>query len=398
MREAYRGLSEILLSLKPYSMDLTLDRVRECLKKLGNPETAFSTVVVGGTNGKGTVVQMLTDAFVSAGFKVGTYISPHLVHLNERVRVDNRPLSYELLFSLSQILDGCSFLTYFEFLTVLSFVAFKELGVDVAVLEVGMGGEFDATNTTKPLLSVITSVSFDHTEHLGRTLREIARTKSKIIRRLGVVGKNCDEVKNEIGKSVPDARLFFVDDRYVERAYSKKTLMVGDAFRDNLAVALLAVDVLNSEYSFGLNSDVMYNTYWPARVEIIDSKPVFIIDGAHNISAFANLKRFYSGVLGDKTLVFSSLRTKNWKGILHMVKNDFVSVKLPRLKHRLSVEPERIRSYLVGDGYGGSIALFDSVNDALFSCFDSGNTCIVAGSLYLAGEAKACVIGEDFLP
>mgnify|MGYP001626242593 CR=1 FL=1 len=194
--------------------------------------------------------------------------------MNERIKVNNACVDFDLLLDLALQIEPLARefgATYFEFLTALSFLAFKKLKVEYAILEVGMGGEFDATNVVEPILSVLTSISFDHTEHLGKTIEEITKTKMAIIRKIGIIGKNSPNVINLIKQS-SNADLYFVDEIYLNRAKQfDLNFLKCDYEKENLACAFLAIDCLNKYYNLGLDAQAIKNTYWPARFEIIQS-------------------------------------------------------------------------------------------------------------------------------
>ncbi len=396
--ETYREFNSILNSLNPYSMDLTLDRIKDFCSKIGNPQNSFRSILVGGTNGKGSVCQYLTDCFVSSGYACGTYTSPHLILPNERIKINNKPVDFSMLLDYAKFIQGINFegLTYFEFLTVLAFLVFKDFKVDVAVLEVGMGGEFDATNVVNPILSVLTSISLDHEEHLGRTVEEIALTKSKIIKKLGIVSKNADKVVDVIKRNVKTS-VYFVDDEYLKKA---KDLNAKNAVNlDNVAVTLLAIDVLNEKYGFKLNYGALRKSFWPGRFEVLSvNNKTVILDGAHNMAGIANLKRLLesSGVFNDSSaLVFSSLTTKRWKEGLKQVLDGFECICPVGIKNKLGVDPYEIKDFLEGKKFNGEIRVFKSVSEALNQLLTSKfKNIVIAGSLYLVGEALACFLVE----
>lgn len=394
--EARKRLCSILEGLNPYAIKLGLDRVEHFLSKLGNPQNDFPSILVGGTNGKGSVCQYLTDCLVHSGFSVGTYTSPHLILLNERIKINNRSVDFASLLDYAEFIRRIDFdgLTYFEFLTVLAFLVFKEYGVDMAVLEVGMGGEFDATNVVEPIVSVITSISKDHEEHLGDSLVDIAATKSKIIKKVGVVSRNPEIVVETIKRTV-SAPLYFVDEVYIERA---KKLNVGRFVSlDNVAVSILALDVLKNKYGFRAGFEAMKRSFLPARFEIIkvNGKTV-VIDGAHNVEGLRNLKaQLKSRIkkLGRTALVFSSLKTKNWQDGLSEIVDVFEFLCFVKTKNRLSEEPENLARFVRGLNRKQMILINKDVNDCINNLLSSSfDTIVFAGSLYLAGEALACLV------
>ena len=396
--EAYREFNSILNSLNPYSMNLALDRIKAFCLKIGNPQDGFKSILVGGTNGKGSVCQYLTDCFVSSGYVCGTYTSPHLILPNERIRINNRPVDFSTLLEYAKFIQGINFegLTYFEFLTVLAFLVFRDFGVDMAVLEVGMGGEFDATNVVDPILSVLTSISLDHEEHLGKTIEEIALTKSKIIKRLGVVSRNDDRVVYVIKRDIK-VPVYIVDNGYLKKA---QDLSVKNAVNmDNIAVTLLAIDVLNEEYGFGLRYDAIKKSFWPGRFQVlkVNDKTV-VLDGAHNVAGMINLKNLLEkiGIFNSgSALVFSSLTTKRWKEGLRQIMDDFECICPVGIKYWLGVDPYEVEDFLRRENFSGEISVFESVNEALNQVLVSEfKSAVIAGSLYLVGEALACHLIE----
>ncbi len=396
--EAYETLISILNNLQPYSIDLTTDRIKSVLEKYGNPQNAFFSIIVGGTNGKGSVCQFLTDAFIDSGMKTGTYTSPHLIQLNERFRINNRPVCYaNLLDSAYRIQKSHnSNLTYFEFLTVMAFDIFQKEKIDVAVLEVGMGGEFDATNTVNPALSIITSISKDHTEYLGKTYQAIAKTKSKIIKNIGVIGKNNKIVIDTI-KQYTNAKLFFVDSTCIQKAKSMKITMQGCAAKENLATAILAVHVLNKTYGFTLNYNTFKKSFWPGRFEIIKTKnKTFILDGAHNEGATYKLVESLKDH-SDKAMIFATLKSKQWKNNLKLLTPYMKKIILaPISNHRLSEKTDYLNDFISNTK---ETIICKNINEAVNLSFSiEEKTIVITGSLYLIGEAKACRIYEKFIP
>lgn len=398
--DAYKQFSNILNSLQPYSIDLSLDRIKECLNKIGNPQNSFKSIIVGGTNGKGSVCQFLTDTLMYAGYIVGTYTSPHLIQINERFRIINKTIPYNQLLKYAkqiQFKQNVTNLTYFEFLTTLAFLAFRDLKIDIAVLEVGMGGEYDAVNTVNPILSIITRISLDHEEYLGKTHKDIAKTKSKIIKNIGVVGKNSKTVIETIKKNT-QAELFFVDDSYLKKADSMETYMNSKSAKENLASALLAIDILKKEYKMNLSYKPLKKTLWPGRFEIIKSgNKTFILDGAHNKSAVFKLVLSLQQYKTDKILIFSALKQKDWKNNLKILIPHFTKIILtPISQHKLSESLLNIQKFI---GKDKKTVLSKNTNEAVITAMkEEEKVVVITGSLYLIGEAKASPINTNFLP
>ncbi|MGC8790346.1 MAG: bifunctional folylpolyglutamate synthase/dihydrofolate synthase [Desulfurella sp.] len=392
--QSYVKLKKILDNLRPYSIKLGLERIKALLKALSNPQNSFKSILIGGTNGKGSVAQMLNDSFLQKGYKTGLYTSPHLILLNERIKVNNAYVDFDLLLDLALQIEPLARefdVTYFEFLTALSFLAFKKLKVEYAILEVGMGGEFDATNVVEPILSVLTSISFDHTEHLGKTIEEITKTKMAIIRKIGIIGKNSPNVINLIKQS-SNADLYFVDEIYLSRAKQfDLNFLKCDYEKENLACAFLAIDCLNKYYNLGLDTQAIKNTYWPARFEIIKSaNKTFIIDGAHNVDGANRFLECAKKIKGSKMLIYSSLKQKEYQKILNMLSFYFDEIIITKTNNRNSIDKDDIKFENKNYKF-----LEDANTSLLYAQQSNYENIFIAGSLYLAALAKACMLEEN---
>ncbi|WP_291490666.1 Mur ligase family protein [Desulfurella sp.] len=392
--QSYIKLKKILDNLQPYSIKLGLERIKALLEALSNPQNFFKSILIGGTNGKGSVAQMLNDSFLQKGYKTGLYTSPHLILLNERIKVNNACVDFDLLLDLALQIEPLARefgATYFEFLTALSFLAFKKLKVEYAILEVGMGGEFDATNVVEPILSVLTSISFDHTEHLGKTIEEITKTKMAIIRKIGIIGKNSPNVINLIKQS-SNADLYFVDEIYLNRAKQfDLNFLKCDYEKENLACAFLAIDCLNKYYNLGLDAQAIKNTYWPARFEIIKSaNKTFIIDGAHNVDGANRFLECAKKIKGSKMLIYSSLKQKEYQKILNMLSFYFDEIIITKTNNRNSIDKDDIKFENKNYKF-----LEDANTSLLYAQQSNYENIFIAGSLYLAALAKACILEEN---
>ena len=179
---------EYLASLNINKMRFGLGAITQLLFNLGNPQNSFKAITIAGTNGKGSTAAMIASILQSAGYKVGLYTSPHLIDVRERIVINGKKISLkDFNRTIEYVKDRMKRpVTYFEFLTAVAFVYFQNQKVDIAVLEVGLGGRLDATNICRPLVSVITNIDFDHTEYLGNTLESITREKAGIIKQNGI--------------------------------------------------------------------------------------------------------------------------------------------------------------------------------------------------------------------
>lgn len=306
---------------------LKLDRMRLLLEHLGNPHQKYQCIHITGTKGKGSTATMIASVLQAAGYRVGLYTSPHLVHIEERVQVNRQPIDRVAITScMNEVASACEQVeaqgeappTFFEIITAVGLLHFAQCKVDLAVLEVGMGGRFDATNVVDPLVSIITSISLDHIEHLGSTLESIASEKAGIIKPLrpivsGVREAGPAEVIRQVASEQhsPLYRLGVEFDRDCQPGDVTKAIqpqvkwtstdvsspwfqlnLWGKHQADNAAIAIQALKVveqsgiiISSEaYAQGLSQAVI-----PGRLEIFHQAPWHILDAAHNAASIGVL-------------------------------------------------------------------------------------------------------------
>lgn len=323
-------------------MDFKLERVALALQRLGDPQRAYPSLHVGGTNGKGSVAAMLDACLTASGRRVGRYTSPHLVELGERVAVGGMPLAREALVALADEVRAATLargigLTFFEILTVMAFLHFARLAVDVAVIEVGLGGRLDATNVIEPLAAVITSIGLDHTEWLGDTPERIAAEKGGIIKpgRPLVLGRIAAAPAAVLERMAAErgAPLIAHGREFRLGAGERPTFdglgwhlpdlaigLAGAHQRDNAATAIAtlaavrdAVPVAECALRAGLAG-----VHWPGRLEIIDRRPLTIVDGAHNPDGVAALLAELPRLSGGRSvdLLFAVMGDKDWPAMV----------------------------------------------------------------------------------
>ena len=331
---------EFLNNLQKFGWRLGLDNILKLLHGMGNPQTEFKSIHIAGTNGKGSTAALLESIYRHAGYKTGLFTSPHLLTINERIQINTLPIPMEKLISyVDKFKDDIERIscTYFEALTALAFRYFADSGIDVALVEVGLGGRLDATNVISPVLSIITQIDLDHTEHLGKTLTEIATEKAHIIKAnvpclwqsrnpevSAVIGKYASEQNSQFNTlsemcSVQTNRctadfsefsLTFADDKFE----NLKLQLPGSYQINNAALAVAATKILFE--NFNLTKEDIYgglrNVKWPGRLQKLKDRPKIIVDVAHNTAAvkaiMKDLKRIYQfdrlivlvGLLNDK--------------------------------------------------------------------------------------------------
>ncbi|MGI6071465.1 MAG: bifunctional folylpolyglutamate synthase/dihydrofolate synthase [Lachnospiraceae bacterium] len=402
-----------------------LSRISRLLELLGNPQDSLRFIHVGGTNGKGSTCAFLSSILEKAGYKVGLFTSPYIEVFNERMRVNNVNISDEELAEITTFIrpfaDSLEDApTEFELNTAIGMIFFLRNECDVVVLEVGMGGEFDATNVIKtPDLTIITTISLDHTQHLGNTIEEIAATKAGIIKPGGrvVLYRQSEEATKIISRrcAKTDARLYISEPESVElqsasidgqvfkaRGFGKMaTVMLGRYQMENIAVVLKAVEVLRENgyiITDGAVARGIECVKWPGRFEVVSHEPIFILDGAHNPQGMEAMAEALRSIFpGEKLImIIGILADKDYKSMLDAI--------LPLAREVLAVQPNSSRALHPGKlaafvkKAGVKAEAYDSIEEAVDAAImKAGRICPVcaAGSLYMLGDVKKCVVNHN---
>jgi len=394
-----------------------IERMRSFAQDIGNPQYAYPSVHVAGTKGKGSTCLLLEAFLLEEGYSVGTYLSPHVEHMTERIRVDGEPAGgeeiVEELNGMLDVLEGrreagpSAYPSFFELMTALAMATFRSRKVDWAIFEVGLGGRLDATNILEPRVCAITSIGLEHTEQLGDTLAQIAREKAGIIKP-GVpviLGPLCPEADEEIvriaaERAAPVVRVahdsVLLDGHGGIRIAGwdgvlEQGPVVGPGLRTDLGIALdLLRHILASERRTASRNRVataVSRVVLPARIEIVPGSPPVVIDAAHTTEAVRTLRLSLEEVHfpRPRTLVFSIAVGKRIDAILEELPGlaeEFIWTLADPLR---SVEPLRLCE---GMGRG---EIVESPEEALELALARGKPVIVTGSFYLAGRLRRIV-------
>jgi dihydrofolate synthase/folylpolyglutamate synthase len=391
---------ERLYALIPRGRRLGLDRVQATCQRFGNPERAFTAVHIAGTNGKGTVAAFVAAMGRAAGLKIGLYTSPHLHRFGERIMIDGTPIDDAALVPLlNRVMDMAPDLTFFEVATVAAFIAFRDAGVQLAVLETGLGGRLDATNVIPaPRVAAITRVSFDHMAELGDTLAKIAAEKAGIIKAGSAVvtGKLHPEARAVIEQKAADVGARLVPLGSPEPipgtplAYPRVAL-VGT----NLAVAVTIGRELG--WSPEALARGVENTAWPGRNELLhrNGQELTLLDCAHNPDGAVALSHSLDPTVladiesrRDIALVFGALDTKNWRAMLKRLENvagNRVFVKPPLAR---GVDPNEMLTVASGEVAPSVEAALDRAR----SIVGQKGLVVVTGSTFLVGAARSILL------
>ncbi|MGA9176406.1 MAG: folylpolyglutamate synthase/dihydrofolate synthase family protein [Desulfobacterales bacterium] len=416
-KASYNSCLKTLYSLRRYGIILGLDIIGNILKGVGNPQNNFNTIHVAGTNGKGSIASALSTILHKAGYKVGLYTSPHLVRFNERICIDNQPVSDEDVVAsynaVKNVYYGSREPTFFEFNTAMAFYEFGKHNVEWAVIETGMGGRLDATNIITPALSIITNISLEHKLYLGNTISEITREKGGIIKKgvpvvTGVTQKNAISALTSIAKSQSAPFYRFGDSFRIRRNRNSsfnyfgidhvwrhiQTGLIGKHQINNAALVLAACELLiKNHLNLTLTNikDGLEQNRWPGRLEIVSSSPLVLLDGAHNFIAARHLAKYLSENFSDRniTLLIGILDDKPYKAILKDLLPLCRKVILTRPKIDRALAPEKL--YPVAQKIISDIHVIPDVDKAIIHAIENASpkdVICIAGSLYVVGEAK----------
>jgi dihydrofolate synthase/folylpolyglutamate synthase len=430
--DAYKDAMEYLYSFVDFSMQkavtysperFKLERMQELVASLGNPQNTYPSIHVAGTKGKGSVCIFCATALKEAGYRVGLYTSPHLDDYAERIQINGEFIPHahlvEMVEEIKPYVATIPELTTFEITTALAFLYFAKQKVDAAVIEVGLGGRLDATNVVSPLVSVITSISYDHTLLLGNTLKEIAGEKAGIIKtgvpvvsspqveearvvieqiaqqrgtKLIQVGR--DVLYKEISHSLTGQTISVWSEGGFVNSSEITIPLLGSHQAANAATAyasLMVFDQIGQKVDQQALQRGFSKAFWPGRFEIVQDDPPVILDCAHNRDSALKLGNTLSEYFPGKrvVLVFGASEDKDIDGMLvelmPMVK-ELIAVKS---FHPRAIEPEKLVGMALA--YGHAVDLMENIPQAIekaLELVDGDSLVLVTGSIFVVAEAR----------
>lgn len=430
IEDQYQSALDLLYSYVDYSLkhsselakaEFDLNRMRALMEMLGNPQDHFKVIHITGTKGKGSTAALCAAGLRAAGLKVGLYTSPHLLEFTERIQVNGRPISkrelVELIERVRPFLSKVPLITTFEITTSLGFLYFLTKKVDWAVVEVGLGGRLDATNIVTPQVSVVTTVSYDHTAVLGNTLTQIATEKGGIIKyaKPVVIGPQKEESLTAL---LQIAKKNESHAYYVPRSFQATQMtagLEGQSFRiqgefsgrkidQQIHIPLLgnhqvenALTAFTSLLTIGFSDTKQIakgfsKVEWPCRFEIAQRDPLLIFDSAHNEDAFSRLAETIRAYLPEKKiiLILGVSEDKHLNEMIDQVADLTETLIITRADHPRALTIEEISTKLGAQPF--TVISYASVNDALKAALElakiNGNIVISAGSMFVTAEAK----------
>lgn len=424
----YEEAMKYITEVGNFGSNYGLERTHKLLEYLGNPEKDLKLIHIAGTNGKGSTTSMITEILMGAGYKVGMYTSPFIEEFEERIQINRRNIPKETLANLIDevkvavervIEEGYNHPTEFEIITVLMLLYFKKEKIDFGVIEVGLGGRLDSTNVIIPILQVITSISFDHTNLLGNTLEEIAGEKAGIIKKniptviypqeeeaLKVIKNKCAAMESDLYTADKDNMKFVKvvneDKPYQLLKYKEEfnifLPLLGEHQILNLSVAMKVIEVLNNRKIVNITTESIIksikNVTWKGRLEVLSNNPYVVIDGAHNIQGIKtlsrNIKKYFKyenlhlilGILADKDV------------------EEMIKIITPIAKQVYAVTPNSIRAELADDlkneivKYNANCRAFDEYEEAYLEALKNAkenDIILTSGSLYMIGDMRKII-------
>lgn len=435
----YSETIDYLCKMQRHGIKPGLARMTSLLTLFDQPQQAYKSVHIAGTNGKGSTAAMVAAVLEQAGYRVGLYTSPHLLDFSERIRINQRPISHDDIVSLTQRLrekleEGSPRLaekiTFFEFTTGLAFLYFAEQAVDVAVIEVGLGGRFDATNLITPLVSSITNIEIDHEQYLGTTISEVAEEKAGIIKESVPLISTASQpevilIIEEIARSkkAPLARVgqatvthsgSNVLTKPIQLHYSGlrdyiiELPLLGKHQIDNTTNSLGIIESLQNQGLVISENDIvegLKNVRLEGRLEIIQKDPLILLDGAHNPAGARALGNFLDEVdpehCGKHWLITGIMDDKKIEDMISPLLNWTDEFVLTRPEITRSADPQKIgtiTSSLMNqqDSRRQLITIKENVRDAISyvqSQTSPQDFLVITGSFYTVGEAKGALTG-----
>jgi len=402
-----------------------LERMEDLLEQLGNPHRAFRSVHIAGTKGKGSTTAMIEAVLRAAGYQTGMYTSPHLHTFRERIRIDGEPIPEQdiarLVEGMLPILDSRPDVTVFEIITALAMSFYAERGIDFGVFEVGMGGRLDATNVLRPMVSVITSISLDHTKVLGDTIGAIAREKAGIIKTgtpvvtapqrpeamqvirdtaaslqvpLTTVGEDwCWRFE---GSDLTGQNLTMYRPGHQDAAEfsALRIPLLGIHQLENACTAVAAIEILRQS-GVAISKDAVHRglatVRWPGRMEVLGRAPLVVVDGAHNSYSVQRLQESLREYLSYRRtlLVFGAGHTHKPKELLALLLPGVDVAYVTQAQHAKATPPADLR--LMASELGFEAIAVESVSDALRQALDQAgedDLVLVTGSLFVVAEAQ----------
>lgn len=412
---------EFVETRKRFSKKVSLENMYYFVSLFDHPEEKFKSIHVTGTNGKGSTVSYLKNIYLKNGYNVATFTSPYVIKFNERISYNNEYISDEDLLKYGNLIlskydlieqTGHELPGFFEFITLLAFLYIADLKVDIAIIEVGIGGRLDATNVITPIASVITSVGFDHLEQLGNTKELILNEK------LGIVKNKVPlftAVKEEalINQMITKCKLFQSDfikvdlkrlkiknigldsSEFSYKDFEKLVIKLPGVHQiENSVLAIEVVNYLNKKSNLKVSCELLYegliSTTWPGRLECVSNDPLIYIDGGHNIDCIKRVCEFVDTLsFKNKRVVISISSDKDKKSMIELLDNSFNELVFTKYTYKRSATSNEL--YELSNSLNKKI--IRDMNQVIDYCFNNRSEfTLFIGSLYLISEIRPLLL------
>ncbi|NKF08363.1 bifunctional folylpolyglutamate synthase/dihydrofolate synthase [Clostridium gasigenes] len=427
----YEDAMKYITEVGNFGSNYGLKRTFRLLELLGNPQNKIKLIHIAGTNGKGSTTAMISKILMGNGYKVGMYTSPFLEEFEERIQINRVNIPKEKLANLMDELkiavdkvieEGYNHPTEFEIITCLMFLYFYKENIDFGVIEVGLGGRLDSTNVITPIISIITSISYDHTNILGNTLTKISREKSGIIKEcvpvvifpqeeevLKVIKSKCkelnaplhiiNEIDSELIEILQEEKPYQkVKIKGIKAEYNIKLPLLGEHQILNLSLAIKAIELLEKNKKVKISKEILEKSLedvcWNGRLEVMKKSPLVVLDGAHNIQGITTLKQNIEKYFKYKNiyLILGILADKDVE--------EMIKVITPMAKEVYAVTPNSIRAELAEDlknevlKYNENCIAFEKYEYALNKALEiakEDDIIVACGSLYMVGGMRTII-------
>lgn len=427
----YEDAMKYITEVGNFGSNYGLKRTFRLLELLGNPQNKIKLIHIAGTNGKGSTTAMISKILMGNGYKVGMYTSPFLEEFEERIQINRVNIPKEKLANLMDELkiavdkvieEGYNHPTEFEIITCLMFLYFYKENIDFGVIEVGLGGRLDSTNVITPIISIITSISYDHTNILGNTLTKISREKSGIIKEcvpvvifpqeeevLKVIKSKCkelnaplhiiNEIDSELIEILQEEKPYQkVKIKGIKDEYNIKLPLLGEHQILNLSLAIKAIELLEKNRKVNISKEILEKSLedvcWNGRLEVMKKSPLVVLDGAHNIQGITTLKQNIEKYFKYKNiyLILGILADKDVE--------EMIKVITPMAKEVYAVTPNSIRAELAEDlknevlKYNENCIAFEKYEYALNKALEiakEDDIIVACGSLYMVGGMRTII-------
>ena len=420
----YDGFLNWLNSYSKFGIKLDLERIKFLCKRLNNPQDNYKTIHIGGTNGKGSISKYLASILIDSRKKVGIYTSPHIERFSERIIVNNNEISESDLIKIynqinpiiSEMEEQGLTPTYFEIVTAIAFLHFSIKKVDIAIIEVGLGGRYDATNIIKPILTIISNVSLDHCDRLGDTIEKISYEKAGIIKNnipiitsaknkaLEIIKKISKE-KNSSLTTISEKNYERINFNYekqifqvniLDKKYIIKTKILGKYQGENISCAVAASVFLN-DHNIKISKENIINgifkTKNPGRMEIVSKRPLIVLDGAHNLKGIKKLKKTLKNdfEFNRLILIIGILEDKKYIDMLKEIIPLADKIITTKSKNKRSLNPYSMKKEIEYIDNKKAVTPIDNIEQAVLIAKKEGglkDIIVICGSLFVVGEAR----------